>query len=250
MVGYYQHAAGQLLPAGFISEPLGIFPKRVSQLYVCRFRSADFLQLGPRSCLQTCFSVLVWCVQLVCVLACSSCIHSCWLLAHTFRPVTVSRIASFMFELLLWQHLWANVPPVRLDCVLVRIIVAPCSKLLCDVVLQVPLSWCYYVTCWKCPFGLSLWISCRLIWPCNLKFPSCWYHCCRPAGISWLLIKFSRPVSSRWRSIDIQQDHISLWRMYFRSTTDTLHIFRSCFALASCQNISTYSSCIASCRYT
>ena len=59
MVGYYQHAAGQLLPAGFISEPLGIFPKRVSQLYVCRFRSADFLQLGPRSCLQTCFSVLV-----------------------------------------------------------------------------------------------------------------------------------------------------------------------------------------------
>ena len=59
LVGYYQHPAGQLLPAGFMSDPLGIFPKRVSHLYVCMFRSADFLRLGPRSWLQTGFSVLV-----------------------------------------------------------------------------------------------------------------------------------------------------------------------------------------------
>ena len=59
LVGYYQLPAGQLLPAGFMSDPRGIFPKCVSRLYVCMFRSADFLRLGPRSWLQTGFSVLV-----------------------------------------------------------------------------------------------------------------------------------------------------------------------------------------------
>ena len=59
LVGYYQLPAGQLLPPGFMSDPLDIFPKCFSRLSVGMFRSDDFLRLGHRSWLQTGFSVLV-----------------------------------------------------------------------------------------------------------------------------------------------------------------------------------------------
>ena len=49
LVGYYQLPAGQLLPAGFMSDPLGIFPTGFSRLPVGMFRSAGFLLLVTRS---------------------------------------------------------------------------------------------------------------------------------------------------------------------------------------------------------
>ena len=49
LVGCQQLAAGQFLPAGFLSDPLGIFPTGFSRLPVGMFRSAGFLLLVTRS---------------------------------------------------------------------------------------------------------------------------------------------------------------------------------------------------------
>ena len=49
LVGCHQLAAGRFLPAGFLSDPLGIFPTGFSRLPVGMFRSAGFLLLVTRS---------------------------------------------------------------------------------------------------------------------------------------------------------------------------------------------------------
>ena len=119
-------ATGRLPSAGCRSVPIGWLPGGLAChiAYRCLSAACDLVALSwsPPGGLSALAPGRFPSTSLMC--AGSSYMISGWLISHSFWPVSLSRMPSFLSCFVLGQLASANVPPVRLDCLCDRFVSA------------------------------------------------------------------------------------------------------------------------------